>query len=299
MFDVYTVPVIASTRLRQFLGARFGNAWDHAFVYPNFDHGDGGYSTGDNPAVDGIGHWDTSRVPASGVTLNSYIPLDVANYRMCDYLLHGFGHRWLYYAQVIENGVKSYVQNPGGIHAGDYVYTAAAFPVSSPREWSTMGGNPWRDEGNGRFSFVPGVAIPPNCGYSWVDLYLMGLAAPSEVPPWFYIRDPQPIPGTIMITGTKVPVTIEQIIAANGPRVPDVQASPKEFTTLFVFLHRAGERITPDQLQRLQAIRDRFGRTFETAVGRRARIRTTAAPTPTASPASIPTENQSLPLFVR
>ena len=278
IFDVYTVPVIARDRLLQLLRTQVVGAWDHAFIYPSFDHGDGGYSTGDNSAVSGIGRPNTSGTPASGFSVNSYIPADVATYRMCGYLLHGFGHRWLYRVQIVENGVISYAQNRDSSHPTYYVHAPAAFPVNFPREWSTMGGHHWQEEGNGRFSSVPGGQIlTPDCGYSWVDLYLMGLAAPTEVPPWFYIRDPQSIPGTRFYSGTKVPVRIEQIIEAMGPRIPSVENSPKEFTIPFVFLHRAGERMAPDQLQRLQSIRDRFVRTFETAVGRRARIHAAVA----------------------
>jgi hypothetical protein len=105
-----------------------------------------------------------------------------------------------------------------------------------------MGGGYWVANADGSFSTAKGGApLGYHYGYSWHELYLMGLAAASEVSPWFYIgglSPPQPnyyfpIPG-VTGRGTKIPVLVDQIIAAEGKRNPDFQSTKKSFSVPFV-----------------------------------------------------------------
>jgi hypothetical protein len=106
---------------------------------------------------------------------------------------------------------------------------------------SPAGGNEWIDNGDGTFTVVPGE--PSTVAFNPLDLYLMGLAPPDEVPP-FGVLDPTEVPaapsdpfwgGTfaarsfpwfdelnppMTVTATRRTLTIDDVIAANGPRVP-------------------------------------------------------------------------------
>ncbi len=105
---------------------------------------------------------------------------------------------------------------------------------------SLMYGNGWRDNRDGTFTSV----AKQSC-FSPLDLYLMGMIGKEQVPPMLLIDNPDidatqlPQLGE-MITGTAWMVTIDDIIAAEGARVPDVTNAPKKFNVGFVLLTRPG-----------------------------------------------------------
>ena len=139
-----------------------------------------------------------------------------------------------------------------------------------------MGGNFWRDNGDGTFSGVWDVDyFHYGAGFSWLDLYAMGLAEASEVPDMFILRDlhpADPIDRFVPRTGEKEIVTIEQVVAAEGPRIPSAEHSQKDFNTGFVYLLDSGQSPTTDLL-RLHA--DYIGKVadyWHHITGRRSRI---------------------------
>jgi len=83
-------------------------------------------------------------------------------------------------------------------------------------------------------------------GYSDLDLYLMGLIAPSEVRPWTMVCDPTPqIEDTVFGPYTPAApgafqLSIENVIFEEGPRTPDHLNSPRIF-------HQAVIVVTKDQ----------------------------------------------------
>ncbi|NUO52747.1 MAG: hypothetical protein HOV80_28210 [Polyangiaceae bacterium] len=120
--------------------------------------------------------------------------------------------------------------------------------IGFPYHWSFFrdqpgpaGGNAWTDNNDGTFTVIPGD--PATVQYNMLDLYLMGLAEPEEVTPfgalvnttvpdmptdpfwggayaprsfpWFNTVDPP-----LTVTATRREMTIDDIIAANGPRSP-------------------------------------------------------------------------------
>jgi len=106
---------------------------------------------------------------------------------------------------------------------------------------SVMFGNAWRDNGDG--TFTSGSAMT---GYSPLDLYLMGMIPKEQVPPMLLIDNPAidktKLPETgATITGTAKTVTIDDIIAAEGARIPDYTTSQKQFEVGFVLLSRPGD----------------------------------------------------------
>lgn len=72
--------------------------------------------------------------------------------------------------------------------------------------------------------------------YAPLELYLMGLAGPEEVPPIEVAVAVKRLRSDIFSASAIETVTIEQIIEANGPRLPAVEDSPKHFKLALVVL---------------------------------------------------------------
>lgn len=200
-------------------------------------------------------------------------------------LLHEFGHRWLYSPQIKEGEALTHSLNPRGEHPAEYVHTPAAFPVYSVNDASVMGGANFIDHADGTFSTRPETT---NFGYSWTDLYLMGLARPEEVEPWYYIADstlgPEYYPpSNITVTGTRRDVGIQQVIDGMGPRTPGYDASQKNFRVYFVLLTRTDP--TPAQMAALREHRRALEDNFRIATAGRGSVNTTYAPPPRTRPA--------------
>ena len=190
-------------------------------------------------------------------------------------LLHEFGHRWLYFFRIAENGSADYVLNPVSPHPAAYVHTASAFPVYGEHESSVMGGAYFTPQTDGSY-----VAHAANMGYSWTDLYLMGLAAPEEVPPWFYLagtnlpREYWPTEGAIA-NGEKREVQLSQIVAVHGARKPSTALSQRQFRVLFILVTEDGVEATDAEVAKLNEWRMLMERNFATATGGRGKLVTT------------------------
>lgn len=131
-------------------------------------------------------------------------------------------------------------------------------------------GNRWVDNGNGSFTSQPDRQF-----FSPLDLYLMGMLRRQEVPPFFYIHNPDesatrlPEAG-VTITGQRRNVTIDQVIAAEGARQPDADASQKQFRIGFVLLTEPGSPATDDELRQVNAVREAFETRLVALTGGRA-----------------------------
>ena len=117
-----------------------------------------------------------------------------------------------------------------------------SYPLDS--QGSIMYGNGWKNNGDGTFT-----STSVTSGYSPLDLYLMGMIPKEQVPPMLLIDNPAidktrlPQLG-VTITGAAKTVTIDDIITAEGARVPDSTTSQKKFNVGFVLLTRAGDNTT-------------------------------------------------------
>jgi hypothetical protein len=243
----------------------------------------GAYSTVGNPAVDGIANRSGfgtihPRTPALlHMNLFDY-GWNATAERSVAVMNHELGHRWLYHFSIMENGLRLRKLNPASAHPAQFVHTPAAFRVYTDRDASTMGGGNFVDNGNGTFTsaFQPGYY-----GFSWHDLYLMGLATPAEVEPWYYIENSSPAlgpayypPNNITVSGVRRDVNVQQIIDGMGPRNPDAANSQRNFRVLYVLLTRDGAAVEPSTLQTLHEYRSEFQRAFQTATGDRATVNT-------------------------
>lgn len=112
--------------------------------------------------------------------------------------------------------------------------------------------------------------------YSRLDLYLMGLATAAEVEPFFVVTeasangsggtplDAESTPRNgITITGTRTNVTLDDVQAALGPRVPSFESAPKSFRHAWILLTRAGEPPDETLVSRLERARSAFFSFFQ------------------------------------
>jgi hypothetical protein len=190
-------------------------------------------------------------------------------------LSHEFGHRWLYGFTIIEDGAPSWNLAPLSAHPAEYVHTPAAFNVITETDYSVMGGSNFRELSPTTFA----TPVEDGAwGYSWHELYLMGLAGPSEVPDWFYIADSDPplelaynAPPDITVTGRKVPVTFHQLTDSMGGRWPEERESQKTFRLLVVLLQKPSETAA-EEVALLSETLERFPHSFSNATGGRGSV---------------------------
>lgn len=144
-----------------------------------------------------------------------------------------FSHQW---------GPNVLVPAPGQNDLTGFPYHWSFFYESV----SPAGGNHWIDNGDGTFTVAPGA--PKDVKFSPLDLYLMGIGTAAEVGPievltetvvpptpvdplfgdpfaaqafpWFDTTTPP-----ITVEATKRTLSIDDVIAANGPRTPDAVTS--------------------------------------------------------------------------
>ncbi|HUO85728.1 MAG TPA: hypothetical protein VM534_11495, partial [Thermoanaerobaculia bacterium] len=247
------------------------------------------YSTVGNPAVDGVagrtGYGSAHpRAPAllHMNRIDFSLNLDLAD--ATHVLSHELGHRWLYFIDIDNPGGSADVLRGGGAHPAQYVHTPAAFDVYSDRDSSTMGGAWFEDNGDGTFTAPDPVGY---YGYSWHELYLMGLAAPGEVEPWYWIQDSDPPlgnaywpPAGITVAGTRRNVTIQDVIRRMQPRFPAYPETQKRFKVLFVVLHRPGAPPSGDQIDLAEQRRRELQSVFLRMTGGRGSLDTRVTPPP-------------------
>ncbi len=138
-----------------------------------------------------------------------------------------------------------------------------------------MGGQFWFENRDGTFQRTWSTGRP---GASWLDLYLMGLAAPEEVPDMLLLRNLTPVdedrPYWGPQTGDKEVVTMQQILAAEGPREVSVEESQKDFNVGFVYLLEPGSRPDRDFLALHGRYRDKVVEHWSHITGGRSRLTT-------------------------
>jgi hypothetical protein len=99
----------------------------------------------------------------------------------------------------------------------------------------------------------------PASGFSYLELYLMGFLPASRVPDFFILRNQQRVgrtpEGQNIVKAEKVAITIQDVIAHNGQRVPSFENSPKTLNTAMVAVTLHGRQPTSAMLAQLEGIR--------------------------------------------
>jgi hypothetical protein len=182
------------------------------------------------------------------------------------------GHRWGAY---VSAKVKGEIISLGAWpHWAPGLQACVAFPFSLPIEASTLGGGVWQDNFDGTFTQLRDGYFVPAAGYSYLDLYLMGLISAAEVPDFFVlnnlVRVGRDANGHAVFRAERTKVTIQDVIAAEGPRLPDVDHSQRKFNTGIVVVVAHGQSPSHELIERANGIRQQWIEYWETTTGRRA-----------------------------
>src|SRR5205085_7113161 len=112
----------------------------------------------------------------------------------------------------------------GPTHWATGLQAPVAFPYQRPTEASAMGGGFWQDNFDGTFTQLDDDYYVPATGWSYLDLYLMGLITAQEVPDFFILRNITPqgrdANGHLIVKADRTKVTIQDVIAVEGLRLP-------------------------------------------------------------------------------
>lgn len=179
---------------------------------------------------------------------------------------HELAHRWSTRTQAVVKGELIELRGPhdpwgmsGATHWPASVSTPVPFPYSRPVEASIMGGTNWKDNGDGTFTQLASGTMNPASGYSSLELYLMGFLPASKVPDFFILRNQQNVgrtpDGKAIVKAEKIAVTIQDVIAHNGPRVPSFENAPKAYNTALVAVTLQGRHPSDAMLAQLEGIR--------------------------------------------
>lgn len=256
-------------------------------------------------AIEGIGLPITDQTSAWGLpSLQGWLFLDAIDAYDAPavaehFFAHEVGHRW---------GAR--VRRLGG--GGDQLGRDEAhwsFFLDSGR--SPLEGNSWTEGPPGTFSTLPTGEVT----FSPLDLYLMGLRSPDDVPPWFVITNPIGVSnplrwgldaadpdgsappsvapgygllrvtegeeaaaaaGPIVVQGAQVEVTIDDVLAVEGARDP--ATSPGSVRVAFVVLMPDDAPMTFTAYQAAEAIREGLPAVWDRVTGGRSTLETNLGP---------------------
>jgi hypothetical protein len=183
---------------------------------------------------------------------------------------HEMGHRW---SAFVSAKVGGEVIPLGPTHWARGLQAPVAFPYQRPVEASAMGGSVWQDNFDGTFTQLDDDYYVPATGWSYLDLYLMGLISPAEVPDFFLLRNLSPAGqdgnGHAMVKAERTKITIADVMAQEGPRLPAVQKAQKQFNTGMVVVVEQGTTPSPQLIQSVSGIRERWIDYWTTTTGHR------------------------------
>ena len=186
--------------------------------------------------------------------------------------LHEIGHRWGSFVYFdLGDGPRNHLLGRDMAHWSYFMDSNN----------SAMEGNDWNVNSDGSFSTFTNAR---RTTYSNLDLYLMGVGGSETVPPFFYINNPethgmrdahgeplnraspQELDGVIRtIHGERVDVTIDDILAAEGPRNPGVSESQREFRMATAYVVRQGTQVSDEEFDQIQDLVDEWAEMFEVA----------------------------------
>lgn len=201
---------------------------------------------------------------------------------------HEYGHQYLASITYKQNGVlhcwirgmESTGSSTGepcdGYTTGDFNQHWSYYFNSR----SVMYGSFIKDLGDGTFEFSY-----PNVGYSDLDQYLMGLRKISEVDQsqLFLVDTGDLITGSAslplahgssnVVKGKKISFTMDDIIAANGPRIPELE--PCHRKVAFILVYPKGQMPSQSLINKIDRYRKRWETWYAWATNDRASADTT------------------------
>jgi hypothetical protein len=106
----------------------------------------------------------------------------------------------------------------------------------------------------------------------------MGLIAPTEAPDFFILRNLAAVGrdsnGHLIFKADRTKVSIQDVIAVEGPRMPDVDHAQKKFNTGIVVIVEHGAKPSKELIERANGIRERWIDYWATTTGRRSSMTT-------------------------
>ena len=207
-----------------------------------------------------------------------------------DAVAHAVGHRWLSYVRFrdaegnandllrgVDDGQFAAGTGPAAIADATHWNSPTALqltngvPAFLDSDASVMGGFDLRDNGDGCFT-----TIAANDRYSRLYRYLMGLIPAQQVGDISLVTV---VSGTgltalhtssglnLTFEGTRLDLSIDDIIAIEGERVPSSKDAPKRFKMAFIVVGREGESPSQASIDKVDTIRKRWGPYFRKASG--------------------------------
>ena len=184
------------------------------------------------------------------------------------------GHRWLAYLRFRDHTGQESEALLGRDLAHWSFFMDSDASVMEGNDIEFLGGGDFRTAGTVR-------------RYNKLDQYAMGLLPPSEVPPFFYVENPDNMsqqrsrdsaPQTgVTFKGTRRDVLIEDIIAVNGARVPTASESARVHRQAFLYVVGSGRPIDNGQVAKVDRIRRQWEEFFLQATDGRMRADTRLA----------------------
>jgi len=299
--------VLSETALAKKFYLNHPDAFDHLTVFLGFDYDLGGNAYAYELPVKndirgiGLGLGDYSSFYGSNGKLSSFLNMGslsgVGRYpddpnriflgtnSTMGIMGQEAGHRWLVFTP-FRDGTTNSVSILGRDRAHWSFFFNSNASVMEGNEIKDYGS----DQGNMRFTTVGATST-----YSMLDRYIMGLVGKNEVPSSFVVENPfgtlrtpssSPAVG-VSFGGNRKDVTVDAIIAANGPRIPSVLQAQKVFRQAFILLTRKGQTATPEQIQKVQRIRDTWVTFFNEQTGKQGWVVTDLQTTPGTTPSKI------------
>lgn len=190
---------------------------------------------------------------------------------------HEMGHRW---SAFVSAKVGDETIQLGPTHWAKGLQAPVGFPYQRPIEASAMGGGVWQENYDGTFTQLDDDYYVPATGWSYLDLYLMGLISPAEVPDFFILRNLTPgghdSNGHPIFKADRTKITIQDVIAVEGPRLPSVDQAQKNFNTGMVLVVEQGKVPSAKLIESVNGIRERWIDYWTTTTGHRSMM--TASP---------------------
>lgn len=234
--------------------------------------------------VGGIGFdgYDPGITPATVGSAGKLLQIDMMNApRIYDdpndasILVHEMVHHWAAFIEVPGTPAQAFLLDDSWAHWNVHVHTGGP---------SAVGYGDLVDLGGNRFQFT--VQYP--LALSPLELYLAGMIPAAEVPPLFYVRDaydyepatppfggawaPSSYSMDAAFSGTRVDFTIDDVIAANGPRTPAYGAAKTDFRVAFVLVCTDAAACSPSDVAIVESQRQALEGWFGPATGGRGTV---------------------------
>ncbi len=269
----------------------FRDVYDHLIVWLDFPivlRGAFAFELNIKNQVEGIGldTFDFTSAVGSDGRLESFVQMgSLVNYpadpgrtflgtnSTLDLLGQEAGHRWLAFVLFRDAQGNASTRLLGR----DFAHWSFHHDTDA----SVMEGNDFQDNGNGTFTTVAATDR-----FSFLDRYLMGLIPPAEVPDFYYLDNVQGLPPETApsigetLVGTRTDVSVDDVVAVEGPRVPASDDAPRVFKMAFVLLGRDGEPVSQESINQVNRVRRQWQGYFRQATGGTGTVRSRLRPLP-------------------